>query len=64
MQKEREKQEYVSMIKTGELDIIVGTHVLLGNRIPYDNLGLLVIDEEQVTLQISPYTFHSFVFIT
>ncbi|KAJ1685610.1 hypothetical protein LUZ63_017000 [Rhynchospora breviuscula] len=42
-----EIQEYISMIKKGELDIIIGTHTLLGNRIPYNNLGLLVVDEEQ-----------------
>ncbi|KAJ4752060.1 Transcription-repair-coupling factor [Rhynchospora pubera] len=42
-----EIQEYISMIKKGELDIIIGTHTLLGNRISYNNLGLLVVDEEQ-----------------
>lgn len=42
-----EKEEYLSMIKHGHLDIIVGTHALLGNRVVYNNLGLLVIDEEQ-----------------
>lgn len=36
------------MIKDGDLDIIVGTHALLGNRVVYNNLGLLVVDEEQV----------------
>ncbi|KAG6518912.1 hypothetical protein ZIOFF_022398 [Zingiber officinale] len=43
-----EKEEYLSLIKSGHLDIIVGTHALLGNRVAYNNLGLLVIDEEQV----------------
>ncbi|KAH9618801.1 hypothetical protein KSS87_018762 [Heliosperma pusillum] len=42
-----EKEEYISMIKNGELDIIVGTHSLLGNRVVYNKLGLLVVDEEQ-----------------
>lgn len=36
------------MIKHGHLDIIVGTHALLGDRVVYNNLGLLVVDEEQV----------------
>jgi len=36
------------MIKNGSLDIIVGTHSLLGDRVTYNNLGLLVVDEEQV----------------
>ncbi|KNA09967.1 hypothetical protein SOVF_148480, partial [Spinacia oleracea] len=42
-----EKEEYLRQIKKGELDIIVGTHSLLGNRVVYNNLGLLVVDEEQ-----------------
>ncbi|XP_073012335.1 ATP-dependent DNA helicase At3g02060, chloroplastic isoform X1 [Typha latifolia] len=46
-QTKSEKEEYLSMIKSGHLDIIVGTHALLGNRVVYSNLGLLVVDEEQ-----------------
>ncbi|KAK1369806.1 ATP-dependent DNA helicase, chloroplastic [Heracleum sosnowskyi] len=41
------KDEYLRMIKHGHLDIIVGTHALLGDRVVYSNLGLLVVDEEQ-----------------
>ncbi|KAL4191934.1 hypothetical protein AMTRI_Chr06g169740 [Amborella trichopoda] len=46
-QTKTEKEEYIAMIKQGLLDIIVGTHALLGNRVVYNNLGLLVVDEEQ-----------------
>ncbi|OVA09717.1 Helicase [Macleaya cordata] len=46
-QTKAEKEEYLSMIKNGDLDIIVGTHALLGSRVVYGNLGLLVVDEEQ-----------------
>ncbi|KAH8489388.1 hypothetical protein H0E87_024851 [Populus deltoides] len=42
-----EKEMYLNMIEHGHLDIIVGTHSLLGNRVVYNNLGLLVVDEEQ-----------------
>ncbi|KAL5728421.1 hypothetical protein ACHQM5_001510 [Ranunculus cassubicifolius] len=42
-----EKEMYLAMIKNGDLDIIVGTHALLGSRVVYSNLGLLVVDEEQ-----------------
>ncbi|KAK4272265.1 hypothetical protein QN277_020847 [Acacia crassicarpa] len=42
-----EKEEHLERIKNGGLDIIVGTHSLLGNRVVYNNLGLLVVDEEQ-----------------
>jgi len=31
----------------GEIDIVVGTHALLGNAISFKSLGLLVVDEEQ-----------------
>lgn len=41
------------MIENGDLNIIVGTHSLLGNRVVYNNLGLLVVDEEQVILSIN-----------
>src|SRR4029079_7114134 len=34
-------------IKTGAIDIVIGTHALLGKNIEFNNLGLLVIDEEQ-----------------
>ncbi|KAL9290015.1 ATP-dependent DNA helicase chloroplastic [Arabidopsis thaliana] len=46
-QTKAEKEEYLEMIKTGHLNIIVGTHSLLGSRVVYSNLGLLVVDEEQ-----------------
>ncbi|KAL3829422.1 hypothetical protein ACJIZ3_018224 [Penstemon smallii] len=42
-----EKEAHLKLIKQGDLDIIVGTHSLLGNRVVYSNLGLLVVDEEQ-----------------
>ncbi|CAI0457004.1 unnamed protein product [Linum tenue] len=42
-----EKETYLEMIKHGDLDIIVGTHSLLGSRVVYNKLGLLVVDEEQ-----------------
>ena len=50
MQSKGEKEMYLNMIEHGHLDIIVGTHSLLGNRVVYNNLGLLVVDEEQVCL--------------
>lgn len=34
-------------IKDGEIDIVVGTHALLGKAIKFADLGLLIIDEEQ-----------------
>ncbi len=34
-------------LKSGDIDIVIGTHVLLGKRIAFADLGLLIIDEEQ-----------------
>ena len=34
-------------IANGEIDVVIGTHALLGKSIRFANLGLLVIDEEQ-----------------
>ncbi|WND02485.1 transcription-repair coupling factor [Temperatibacter marinus] len=34
-------------LRKGQLDIIIGTHALLGSGIDFPNLGLLIIDEEQ-----------------
>jgi len=42
-----EKKELLARLKTGELDLVVGTHQLLGAGVDFRNLGLLVIDEEQ-----------------
>jgi transcription-repair coupling factor (superfamily II helicase) len=42
-----EKKQVCQRLATGELDIVVGTHQLLSKEINFQNLGLLVIDEEQ-----------------
>ena len=36
-------------ISAGEVDIVVGTHALLSNGMAFKDLGLLTIDEEQVS---------------
>ncbi len=42
-----ERREIQKRLQTGELDIVVGTHQLLGKGVVVKDLGLLVIDEEQ-----------------
>ncbi|MGF1479609.1 MAG: transcription-repair coupling factor [Cyanophyceae cyanobacterium] len=42
-----ERKEILQRLATGELDIVVGTHQLLGKSVKFKNLGMLVIDEEQ-----------------
>ena len=34
-------------IKDGKIDVVVGTHRLLGNEVEFADLGLVIIDEEQ-----------------
>ena len=34
-------------LKSGEVDIVIGTHAMLGKDVGFRNLGLLIIDEEQ-----------------
>lgn len=34
-------------LKSGDCQVVVGTHALLSPSVSFDNLGLLIIDEEQ-----------------
>lgn len=43
----REKKETLHKLAEGKIDIIIGTHGLLGKDLKFKDLGLLVIDEEQ-----------------
>jgi transcription-repair coupling factor (superfamily II helicase) len=43
----REKKETIQKLKEGKIDIIVGTHSLLGKDIKFRDLGVLIVDEEQ-----------------
>ena len=43
----KELTEVKKGIKDGAIDIVIGTHALLGKAIDFANLGLLIIDEEQ-----------------
>ena len=43
----RESKEVVAGLKSGVIDVVIGTHRLLSKDIEFANLGLLVVDEEQ-----------------
>ncbi|TIN32244.1 MAG: DEAD/DEAH box helicase, partial [Mesorhizobium sp.] len=43
----KELAEAKKGIADGTVDIVIGTHALLGSSISFKNLGLLIIDEEQ-----------------
>jgi transcription-repair coupling factor (superfamily II helicase) len=42
-----ERKDVLKRLETGEIDVVVGTHQLLGKSVNFKELGLLVIDEEQ-----------------
>ena len=43
----KEKKETMLRVEEGKVDIIIGTHGLLGKDVKFKDLGLLVVDEEQ-----------------
>lgn len=46
-QSDAEIKETIERIRSGRVDIVIGTHRLLGKEIQFKDLGLVVIDEEQ-----------------
>ncbi|MBS7298268.1 MAG: transcription-repair coupling factor [Eubacteriales bacterium] len=44
---DKEQKVILKKIKTGEIDIIIGTHRLLQKDVEFKDAGLLIIDEEQ-----------------
>ncbi len=42
----KEKDEIHKKIKNHEIDIVIGTHALIQDDVEYDNLGLVVTDEQ------------------
>ena len=43
----KDRNKIKNDLKTGEVNIVIGTHALLSNDVDFNNLGLLIIDEEQ-----------------
>lgn len=43
----KEQKEVLVKLKSGKLDIIIGTHRLFSKDVVFNDLGLLIIDEEQ-----------------
>jgi transcription-repair coupling factor (superfamily II helicase) len=43
----KEKKETYKKLEEGKVDIIVGTHSLLGKEVKFKDLGIMIIDEEQ-----------------
>lgn len=47
LQSKKEQREIIEKIKSGSIDIIIGTHRLLSKDVEFKKLGLLIIDDEQ-----------------
>jgi len=43
----KEQKDIIERVSTGRVDILIGTHRLLSKDIKFQDLGLLVVDEEQ-----------------
>ncbi len=43
----KERAEVKKGVKSGDIDIVVGTHALLAKGVEFADLGLLIVDEEQ-----------------
>lgn len=44
--KQKEKTEILRKLKSGETDIVIGTHALIEKGVEFDNIGLVVTDEQ------------------
>ena len=42
----KEKRELYRKLKSGEIDILIGTHALISEQVEYANLGLVITDEQ------------------
>ena len=44
--KTKERKEILAALEAGEIDILIGTHALIEDRVKFSNLGLVIIDEQ------------------
>jgi transcription-repair coupling factor (superfamily II helicase) len=43
----RQQKETIAKLESGEVDIVIGTHRVLSKDVKFNDLGLVVVDEEQ-----------------
>lgn len=44
--KKKEKETIYKDLKNGKIDLLIGTHALLSNKVSFKNLGLVITDEQ------------------
>lgn len=47
LQSKKEQQKIIQELGRGKIDILIGTHRILSKDVQFQNLGLLIIDDEQ-----------------
>ncbi|MCQ2229103.1 MAG: transcription-repair coupling factor [Bacteroidales bacterium] len=47
LRKMSEQKEVIKQLASGDVNIVIGTHRLIGKDVKFNDLGLLIIDEEQ-----------------
>lgn len=43
----KDKKQIIEDLKSGKIDVLIGTHQLVGKQVEFKDLGLLIVDEEQ-----------------
>src|SRR5262245_44795731 len=43
----KEQKSIVAALEAGQIDIVIGTHRLLSKDVKFQDLGLMIVDEEQ-----------------
>lgn len=43
----KEQEHVIERVRTGEIDVLIGTHRILSKDIAFKDLGLIIVDEEQ-----------------
>jgi len=44
---EKEQNATIERLKSGEVDVVIGTHRILSKDVSFKNIGLIIVDEEQ-----------------
>lgn len=44
----KEKNNIYKAIKNGDIDLVIGTHALINDNVQFNNLGLVIIDEQHL----------------
>ncbi len=44
--KQKDRKKIYEMIKNGDIDVIIGTHAVIQDKVDFKNLGLAIIDEQ------------------